>query len=227
MKNRAFYMSGLELGILLNSMGIQRCFCFDLKLNTELTRKEIIRAVYALSKRRWIEVEDCKIQVQSQIAEIINGMKKAEYILLLSAERGDSLAYLGKTIVTVSAVADNQYRLQERTGNLNSFIEWIEEEGGIQEEADENGDMEAARNNQICKEREMLYKKNFSIFRKVASIKSMDSVGKEVGLRVQFLQGLMNEWIVSETLDGVVVRVAVDCTAERRRLYEFCKELKT
>lgn len=219
MGDKVFYMTGLELGILLDSVGIHHCFCFDLKLNAELTREEVIYSLYALVKRQWIVIENNRIQVQNQIAEIVNGVKEAKHILLLSTERGNSLAYLGEKMVTVSATMNNQYRLQVRTEDPNSFTEWIEEEG-VLEVPDEINDVKEIYNRRIDEEKQMLYNGTYSICSEMVSIKSMDMIGKESGSRTYFFRGMMNGWIVSETLDGVIENVAIDCTAERRRIYE-------
>lgn len=225
MENKAFYITGLELGLLLDSEGIRRCCCFDLQLEDKLSRENVIHAIHSMMKRNWIILEKDRLRAREEIAELMEYIKTASRILQFCAKEKSALIYLSEQAAAVSAMGDGWFRLQKLT--YGEVFEWMAEESYLQELAAEDPDDEAAWwNSRIHEEYDRLKKGELSVCLSLALVKVLDVSGNETGNRVHFLKGLLNDWIAVETQSGTIESVSIDCREIRERLLAGWKEMK-
>lgn len=214
MKDKAFYMTGIELGILLDSWGIRQLCCFDLHIE-EVHREKLICTLHNMAKRKWITILSDRIQPSGEIVEILRGMKYASKILAVHTEKGDALLYLGEVIAAITALERGRFRLQASA--YDTLIEWMSESGLFSDVPEYvQVDQEHWENERAIKELELLQQGEISVCEKVGQIKVLDISGKEIGSRQYFLQGLLNGWILSIGLDKEIVRISTDSKETRK-----------
>ena len=225
MGNKAFYMTGLELGLLLDSEGSRRCCCFDLQLENKLSRENVIHAIHSMMKRKWIIVEKNRIQARDEIAELMEYIRTAYRILQFCAKEKSALIYMSEQTAAVSVMGDDCFRIQKLA--YGEVFEWMAEESSLQELAAEEPEAEEAwGNSRISEERNKLKMGELSVCLSLALVKVLDVSGNEAGNRVHFLKGLLNDWIVVETQSGTIESVSIDCREMRERLLAGWKEMK-
>lgn len=223
MEDKAFYMTGLEFGILLDSKGIRRCCCFDLKLTGELSEENLIRTLYDMTKRNWISVDEDGINVREEVDGLLESIKTASRIFQFSLREKTALVYLGTQMTVMDAVGNGQFRLRKLT--YEGFIQWMEDEVLPELPVDVPESVEEWGNSRVLEEQEMLLGGELSACLNMAMIRILDISGSETGNRIYFLQGLLCGWVVSIMSDGIVENVSVDCRKVREWLWAQWKEL--
>lgn len=130
MIERALFLSRLEFSVLLMAGEVEEIGCFALPRAEEVDEKQIIRAVYSLVKKGFMQVEDHELRLSEEIEEMIISIKaSARYLLMefVDETQPQRIIYLGKLAVILENTVGTEQDFRLFSKEKEAFWTWIEE----------------------------------------------------------------------------------------------------